>query len=74
MNSAPNFTLKAALVRRGVHLYQSFLEIGIGQIRGSKIVSGIAEPTEDEKQKICALLDSTEEELFPNPDTEPVGA
>ncbi len=66
MQPSPNLKVKAALTLRGVPLYASFAEIGISQVKGSKILSGITIPSDSEKEAIAKLLDKKTSELFPS--------
>lgn len=65
MQPIPNRQLKAKLILLGAPLYASFAKIGIPQIRGSKILSGITAPTDSEKEALSKLVDTPVCELFP---------
>ncbi len=64
----PNLKVKAALTLLGKPLYASFAEIGIPQVKGSKILSGVTIPTAAEKKAISDLVGLPEDELFSNPE------
>ena len=60
-----NLNLKCALVARGVPGYRTAQEADIHYTRLSKFISGLAQPTPEEKQKLASLLNKSEDELFP---------
>ena len=61
-----NMALKHALVDHYEPAYRVAMEMGICDVRLSKIVRGLIEPRKSEKQQLAAILDKPEHELFPN--------
>ena len=67
-----NMTLKLALVERGLPAYKTAWEAGINPIKVSKIISGLQEPTEAEKEDLARVLKRPVDILFPT--IEPIEA
>jgi len=61
-----NLYLKHALIDAGRPAYVLAMEAGINPTKLSKIIMGIACPSEVEKKRLAEVLQKTEEELFPN--------
>ena len=60
-----NLALKLALVAHQTPAYRVALQIGIAPDRLSKFISGLAHPTESEKQTLAKILNRSEDEIFP---------
>ena len=57
--------LKHALIDYPEPAYKIAIQIGISEVRLSKIASGLIVPREGEKLKLSAILGRKEKELFP---------
>jgi len=53
------------MVALGDPLYKSFRAVGIHPNRGSKIISGLVNVTDEEKEKLAKLVDLPVDVLFP---------
>lgn len=56
--------LKVAIVRSGLHQYDLAARVGISETRLSRIVRGRLDPTADERQRLAAVLRTSEDRLF----------
>lgn len=66
MPTLPNFSLKIALLRKGVSQRDLAFETGIDESRISRIIRGYEVPTEEMKKSISQFLGIKEGELFLN--------
>ena len=64
-----NLRLKIAFHELGVPIYRTAIEGGFNPNRVSKFISGLAEPSPEEKQKLATILDRPIKELFPEQPT-----
>jgi len=62
-----NLPLKVALVERGTPAYRTAMAIGIHPNKLSKFISGIQDPTKEEKERLANILNRAVDELFPEP-------
>ncbi len=66
-----NINLKIAVIQSGKRGYEIERQLGLWHSKLSKFVTGIIEPTADEKNHLDEILNRPIEELFPS---EPVEA
>ena len=61
-----NLALKFALLERGIPAYRTAIEANLHPNKLSKFITGLQEPTEEEKQRIAGILQRPVADLFPS--------
>ena len=59
-----NLALKHALIDRQVPFYKSAQDSDVHYSKLSKIIYGLVNPTEEEKERLAAILGKPKEKLF----------
>ena len=58
--------LKVALVERGTPTYRTAEDANITPNRLYKIIMGLQDPTESEKERLCKILNRSVADVFPS--------
>lgn len=68
-----NIPLKVALIEQGTPAYKTAMAVGIHHTTLSKFISGIQDPTQEEKENLAKTLNRPVTDLFP-PSNDPAAA